>query len=141
MKKLNIGARLAMAFAVLIMMLVGIATLGVARLTTVNGIFQEVVNRHVENSKRASDIMAVLQQQERIVFEATIDKEGYTTELQAEMKSTEDKTADIIRGFERDINTERDKELLKRALELRGPYEQARNELIALVRSEERRVG
>jgi methyl-accepting chemotaxis protein len=135
MKKLNIGARLAVAFAILIAMLIGIAGLGVARLTTINGVFQEVVNRHVENSKRASDMMAVLEQQERIVFEATIDKDGYTHELEAEMKATEDKGDEIIRGLERDVTIERDKEMLKHALELRAPYEQARGELIALIRS------
>jgi methyl-accepting chemotaxis protein len=135
MKKLNIGARLAVAFAILIAMLIGIAGLGVARLTTINGVFQEVVNRHVENSKRASDMMAVLEQQERIVFEATIDKDGFTHELEAEMKATEDKGDEIIRGLERDVTIERDKEMLKHALELRAPYEQARGELIALIRS------
>src|SRR3954471_74806 len=135
MKKLNIGARLALAFAILIAMLIGIAGLGVARLTTINGVFQEVVNRHVENSKRASDMMAVLEQQERIVFEATIDKDGFTHELEAEMKATEDKSDEIIRGLQRDVTIERDKEMLKHALELRAPYEQARGELTALIRS------
>jgi methyl-accepting chemotaxis protein len=135
MKKLSIGTRLAIAFAVVITLLIGVAGLGVARLATVNGSFQEVVNRHVENSKRASDIMAVLVQQQRIIFEATIDKDGYTQELQAEMKGAEEKAAEITRGLERDVVNDRDKDLLKRALDLRSSYEELRNEAVGLVRA------
>jgi len=123
MKSMSIGARLSVAFALLLAVLVGVAWLGLDRMSTLNGSVEQIVTEHYAHLQMTSQGVEYTLDNARITMQIFLAKDEAALE-QLLAKNEENKNAvyTLMDKMEANLQEEREKELFATVKELRQPY-------------------
>jgi methyl-accepting chemotaxis protein len=137
MKKLPIGVRLAIAFSVLIALLIGVTWMALDRMGALYADFEQVVAKQMQNTSTASDGTAMNADNARLIAQALAEG-TLSSSVEAEIQNQSTMVSKSLDELGRTADNARSQELLKKLVELRSPYVQSRNEVLALLRAGKR---
>jgi len=139
MKNLKIGVRLAIGFAVVVILMIGVAVVGSTRMSSINGETRVIVDQRFPNvltlqaaTDRSNEIARAIRNALLVGDAPTIDKEL------ARVAENRKALTDLFDTLEKHLNTDKGRELLKRVRELRVPYGAAIDDVIRLVKDGKR---
>ena len=139
MKNLKIGVRLAIGFAVVVILMIGVAVVGSTRMASINGETRVIVDLRFPNvltlqaaTDRSNEIARAIRNALLVGDAATMEKEL------ARVAESRKALTEVLDTLEKHLNTEKGRELLARVRELRAPYGAAVDDVVRLVREGKR---
>jgi len=132
----KIGTRLGLAFAVVLVMVLGIITLAVLRLDSQNALLSRFADERVPlvvNTQKWAISLLESTQHTRNIFALEHDK--IPEELNG-MESQKNIRIELMNTIEREVDTERGKELFKSVVDARASYVLDEDEFVRLVRAD-----
>jgi len=134
MKNLKIGTRLGIGFAVVVLLLIAVAFVGVTRLSTLNAEMNEIVKDRVVKVLAVNEIgdqLNVIARSSRNILLMT-DQGEIKKEID-QIVASRKKIVDQLSRLEKIINTEKGKAMFKEVQEARAPYVVAVDRLMRLI--------
>jgi methyl-accepting chemotaxis protein WspA len=132
---LKIGTRLGLAFAVVLIMALGIIALAVSRLQAQDASLSRFADERVPlvvNAHKWAISLLVSTQQISDIF--ALERDRIPAELSA-LESQRKIRLDLMNTIDREVNTERGRELFKNAVDARSVYVLDEDELVRLVQA------
>jgi len=134
-KNMKIGARLGLGFGLVLMLLSVLAFIGITRLSGINGDMQVVTDEDVPTMETVTDIASRAGMDGRYVRdEILIQDEAKLQQLKEAIKQNREKTTEQYAKLEKQLSTDKERELLKAIEGARAVYDKRTNEVIELAR-------
>jgi methyl-accepting chemotaxis protein len=133
-KNLTIGTRLAVAFAVVIALLVGISWLGLSRMANLNVQLEKLSTHNLVLTTDAKDAVAIIINEGRIAALLLLTKNRSGIDgLEAEQQQDTNSMVSILERTDKSLDTDKQRELFSRVKEAREKYLPIRAEVNSLM--------
>jgi methyl-accepting chemotaxis protein len=134
LKNLKIGTRLALGFAVVLLLMIALAAGAMLGMKSINDEVGTMVTRRIPNTLAASDIMHAVNLAARAYRNALLLSKDEEIRKELERaQSARKSTTEKIEALDKNINSDKGRALLQALIKARVPYAAAQDKLVAMI--------